>query len=118
MKIRLSLTLHLLLGVGSISNAQNHELTDHYGDPLPPGAIARLGTLRLRFGGEVGSAAVSPDGTILIAHGRMIDAKTGKDLPQFKGQFISSQARFSDDLKIVEVGTISGVERWDLAMGK
>jgi RNA polymerase sigma factor (sigma-70 family) len=63
--------------------------TDCYGDPLPPGALARLGTVRL-FNGERNSnhskvLAFSPDGKILASHiDRMTvvlwDAATGKEI--------------------------------------
>lgn len=42
---------------------------DLYGDPLPKGAIARLGTVRLRHRGAVRSAAVSPDGSVVVSCG-------------------------------------------------
>src|ERR1043165_278643 len=38
--------------------------TDLYGDPLPEGAIARLGTLRLTHLGGIEAVAISPDGTM------------------------------------------------------
>ncbi len=39
-------------------------------DPLPPGAIARLGTSRLRHGGQLQSLAFTADGTGIVASGR------------------------------------------------
>jgi RNA polymerase sigma factor (sigma-70 family) len=59
---------------------------DRYGDPLPPGAVARLGTIRFRAPGEIMSLAYSPDGkTIAVAsHGGLFlfDAASGKRLRQ------------------------------------
>jgi RNA polymerase sigma factor (sigma-70 family) len=61
---------------------------DRYGDPLPPGAIARLGTVRLRHSGAVNVVAFTLDGTALISgdeHGemRLWDTATGKLLRTF-----------------------------------
>jgi hypothetical protein len=36
--------------------------TDAYGDPLPTGAVARMGTLRLWQGSSIRSIAFAPDG--------------------------------------------------------
>src|SRR5262249_48009230 len=72
--------------------------TDLYGDPLRPGAIARLGTVRLRHHGEVWSVIFSPDGQTVIAGGplhhsaeevdaiRIWDSKTGKLVRSLRGQ--------------------------------
>jgi RNA polymerase sigma factor (sigma-70 family) len=59
--------------------------TDLLGDPLPEGAIARLGTLRLKHGGYVQYLAFTPDGKQLMSRShaegiRIWDAPTGRQL--------------------------------------
>jgi WD40 repeat protein len=64
--------------------------TDRYGDPLPEGAIARLGSERLRHGGTVTHVAFSPNGKILASTGqdwliRLWDPASGKEVRRLGG---------------------------------
>jgi WD40 repeat protein len=61
--------------------------TDRYGDPLPEGAIARLGTVRFR--GEARFVAVATDGKAIAGAGGygiayLWDAVTGKELHRLR----------------------------------
>src|SRR5262249_57067607 len=61
---------------------------DRFGDALPEGALARLGTLRLRQGWMVARVQFSPDGKqlALAGAGRPIglwDVANGRELRQF-----------------------------------
>jgi hypothetical protein len=63
-------------------------LTDLYGDPLPAGARARLGTVRYRH--ACTAAAYSPDGKLLATGGtdnqiHLFDAATGKEVRVLAG---------------------------------
>jgi hypothetical protein len=57
---------------------------DHYGDPLPPGTVMRLGTVRYRVPGEIVSLALLPDGKIVAASSHagifLLDTASGKRL--------------------------------------
>jgi WD40 repeat protein len=59
---------------------------DSHGDPLPEGALARLGTLRFRHDGAAMALVYSPDGKILAGTcaGKVIlwEAATGKKIRQ------------------------------------
>ncbi len=103
---------------------------DRFGDPLPAGAVARLGTTRLRHAGWVDGVAYSPDGMLLASGGRddrvrVWDAKTGKEVRQFnlgrKGQGASpvNGVAFSPDGKLLAAGGWgTRLALWDVASGK
>jgi WD40 repeat protein len=62
---------------------------DRYGDPLPPGAIMRLGSPRFRVPGDIGTLAFTADGKIIAAssYGRvfLIEAESGKTIKTVDG---------------------------------
>jgi WD40 repeat protein len=108
--------------------SEDQSRTDAFGDPLPPGAVARLGTIRFRhedgfsWSSKAVLFAVSPDGHTIATAGRSLilwDMATGRPLRRFPLiQGIGSLA-FAPDGKSVAVGGVDRiVRRIDLASGK
>jgi RNA polymerase sigma factor (sigma-70 family) len=96
---------------------------DRRGDPLPPGAIARLGTLRLRHSGMVDSVVFSPDGKTLASGDsngemRLWDAATGELLRAFVDQDYNrvTALAFSPDGKRL-ASNKGRLSLWDVATG-
>ncbi len=98
--------------------------TDAFGDPLPPGAVARLGTIRFRHDeSRLWQFAVSPDGrTLATAAGRNLtlwDMATGKQLRRFPLDQIIRCLAFAPDGKSALVGGEDCIlHRIDLDSGK
>ncbi len=63
---------------------------DAHGDPLPPGALARLGTLRWRQSDAVTQVEFLPDGTTVVTGSpqdrtiRLWERATGKEIRRFR----------------------------------
>ena len=58
---------------------------DLFGDPLPDGVVARLGSYRWRDGhGGFATVAIVPDGSTLISGVRVWDIKSGKQRAELK----------------------------------
>jgi RNA polymerase sigma factor (sigma-70 family) len=99
---------------------------DQYGDPLPPGALARMGTTRFRVGEWVVQVAYSPDGKFVAARDRygslsLWEADTGKlvrrvQLPQgsIQGLALFPQGK---SLAITQRRDLS-LYLWDFASGR
>jgi len=77
---------------------------DRYGDPLPDGALLRLGTVRFRHGNRLNCVAYTPDGKTIASGGfgriMLWEADTGKPLgslvrtvsaPPAPGRLLESQ---------------------------
>jgi WD40 repeat protein len=65
--------------------------TDLHGDPLPEGALARLGTIRWRHASPVAFVAFTPDGKALVTASqhdtiRLWDVDSGKPIRTFERQ--------------------------------
>jgi RNA polymerase sigma factor (sigma-70 family) len=62
-------------------------LIDRHGDALPPGAVARLGTVRFNHGDGLDALFYTRDRKTIVSKGggfvRLWDAETGKELSQF-----------------------------------
>lgn len=100
--------------------------TDLYGDPLPEGAVARLGTVRIRHAAPVACFQFSPEGKVLAAGDwdgtvSLWDVGSRKLLRQFRGSPHGSvhSVAFSPDGKALAVARddpVIGV--WEIATGK
>jgi WD40 repeat protein len=138
---RLSLVA-LALALGAAARGEPPARTDLYGDPLPPGAVARLGTVRWTSGGFFDRMAFAPDAKHLVtgysrlavwdlATGRVVRTISTDRTPA--GEGFSHGLTFSRDGKYLlsaEVlgslrpGGWTGLERkvvlllWDYSSGK
>jgi RNA polymerase sigma factor (sigma-70 family) len=98
---------------------------DALGEPLPAGAIARLGTARLRHGGELYALAFTADGTGLVSGGfqwanQVWDVATGRHRSIITSdRVVSSAVGISrDGSRLAGVTDARVCVVWDTATGK
>jgi WD40 repeat protein len=136
----LALPLLLLASVLVTPAGAADPRTDVYGDPLPDGALARLGTVRWRAGGPIALAAFLPDGKSVLTVNQdrvaqVWDRDSGKELRHFDAagpastdpgapRFVLLNANgyglaLSGDGKALACfGRDGSVHVWDVATGK
>jgi RNA polymerase sigma factor (sigma-70 family) len=92
---------------------------DGYGDPLPAGALARMGTVRWRH--ATGPAVFMPDGKSLFTWGLLWDAATGKQVRRYRdeqGQPLRCTSVSRDGSTFAAVSGQDSASLWDVATGK
>jgi WD40 repeat protein len=136
---RFVLTIGVLILPLAAAYAEPPKL-DQYGDPLPPGAIARLGTMRWRVGTAAAIVRFLPDGTLLTISddllGQVWELSSGSELRHFDlrtaipgslppGQAISvnvamgrSMTLSDDGKRLIVVGADAYSHLFDLATGR
>jgi WD40 repeat protein len=109
------------------SSEEKQARADFYGDPLPPGALARLGTVRLRV--MCATVAFSADGTTLIGvdDGHLVcvwdadrgDLRETRLLPGRPGQSRSAiRSARSPDGKTLLIDEGVSLAMWDIPSGR
>jgi WD40 repeat protein len=104
--------------------------TDLYGDPLPAGAIARLGTIRNRLGGPLAPVALSRDlrllATLTSTEIALLDTATGKQIRAIPQQLLpipagvrrSAALALAPDGELLAIRGPDGISFWDVASGR
>jgi WD40 repeat protein len=98
---------------------------DRLGDPLPVGAMYRIGTSRLYFGERIGALACSPDGKLVAALGyheretvAIWEAATGRAVHRIRGNFGPGLLVFTADGKSLALNCADGFGLLDIASGE
>lgn len=117
----LGLAAGILAKQSQAEASPSYVATDALGDPLPEGAVLRLGTTRLLQSRGVLSLAFSPDSKVVVAVGydeaiRAWEVATGKELPPFtREEHAAWCAVFLPDGKTLAAGYSEDIVLWDVA---
>src|SRR5579862_394424 len=128
--VRIAIAAALLLGIVGVSivvasQTGSRPPVDNYGDPLPPLAVHRLGTQRLRHG-AIAALSWSPDGKVVASAAgngfvnsvRVWDAVTGKMVGQVVHSFAAHSVALSPDGKLaVSIDQRGGLFVWEQPAG-
>lgn len=103
------LILLAALAAGCVSfGAAQEPRTDRHGDPLPEGAVARLGTVRLRGAGEVQCVDISPDGklvaAVFVGSVRVFHRESGREYEALCGKTYAEAVAFRPTGKTLVAG--------------
>ncbi len=134
MRVHTLSSLLLVLSLVGYLSAGEASGTDPYGDPLPAGAISRLGTVRWRHEKPIRVLTFSPDGSLLACAGRpftpgqvigddpirILDGRTGKPMGTLQGhdRTVYSICFSSSGKWLVSCGAGATVRLWDVAQQK
>ncbi|MGH7173731.1 MAG: WD40 repeat domain-containing protein, partial [Gemmataceae bacterium] len=96
--------------------ADGSRRTDRYGDPLPYGVVARLGTVRLRHADFIHSLIFSPDGKTIASLGddwrlSLWDTATGREQAHLPSYFHA--LAFAPDGRTLTTLWAGGFAQWD-----
>jgi dipeptidyl aminopeptidase/acylaminoacyl peptidase len=94
-------------------------------EPLPAGAVARLGSARFANVGRVFAVAFTPDSKTLASASwdgdiRLWDVATRKEVRRFSGHDgpVSALRLSADGKRLLSMGHDGNIRRWDVADGK
>ncbi|MBI3819018.1 MAG: WD40 repeat domain-containing protein [Planctomycetes bacterium] len=114
----------ILFIIAATARAQESRPVDAFGDPLPAGAVARYGTVRLRHSGPVSNLQLSPDESRLASASgdrtlRIWDASTGRELLRIAGHAgsVLCCAWSPDGTKIATGGADKSIRIWNASTG-
>jgi WD40 repeat protein len=119
------ITLALAPAGGAVGQAPKAPAAvDQYGDPLPGGARARLGTVRFRLPEYMQTAALAPDGKLLAVSNyqtiALLDTRTGREVRRLSTNYLGATAlAFSPDGKLIaSVDNSNRIQLREVATGR